>query len=108
MRAGKLEQIGSPEQVYASPRTAFVASFLGHTNLLWGNASNCQAETILGNIKLSCEAQGNVLLSIRPEDLCFNETVGIDAEVNECAVKIGSQTKIIMKGIAVPLEGSNR
>ena len=136
MRAGKLEQIGTPESVYASPRTAFVASFLGHTNLLWGDASETKAKTILGNVRLSCVAKGNVLLSIRPEDLCFNDSEGIDVEVthrefkghdltfhcrlaktgedievqtdNECAVKIGSQTKIVMKGIAVPLEGSNR
>ena len=36
MRAGKLEQIGTPEDIYNLPRTRFVAAFIGHTNLLEG------------------------------------------------------------------------
>ncbi len=34
MKAGRLEQIGPPEKVYARAATAFVAGFLGRTNLL--------------------------------------------------------------------------
>ena len=36
MRAGKVEQLGPPEEVYESPQTEFVASFLGASNLLEG------------------------------------------------------------------------
>ena len=36
MRAGKIEGIGSPRQVYDSPSTEFVATFLGASNLLAG------------------------------------------------------------------------
>lgn len=36
MRAGKIEQIGPPEEVYENPQTEFVASFLGASNLLEG------------------------------------------------------------------------
>ncbi|RIL00290.1 MAG: polyamine ABC transporter ATP-binding protein [Proteobacteria bacterium] len=34
MRAGRLEQIGTPEEVYQSPASAFVARFLGDANLI--------------------------------------------------------------------------
>jgi len=34
MNHGVIEQEGSPEQVYNEPRTAFVAGFLGHSNIL--------------------------------------------------------------------------
>lgn len=34
MRAGKVEQLGSPENLYERPATAYVANFLGQSNLL--------------------------------------------------------------------------
>jgi len=36
MNAGRLEQVGSPEDVYLRPRTAFVANFLGAVNWMGG------------------------------------------------------------------------
>jgi ABC-type Fe3+/spermidine/putrescine transport system ATPase subunit len=34
MNAGKVEQLGSPREIYDSPKTEFVASFIGTTNLV--------------------------------------------------------------------------
>jgi spermidine/putrescine transport system ATP-binding protein len=34
MRAGRLEQVGTPEQIYDAPETAFVARFIGSANLI--------------------------------------------------------------------------
>lgn len=67
MRRGRIEQIGTPEQVYARPRTAFVARFLGRTNLVPGDAVGTEAETLLGRLPLAGPANGSVLLSVRPE-----------------------------------------
>jgi spermidine/putrescine transport system ATP-binding protein len=39
MRAGKIEQLGDPESLYERPLTAFVAGFLGVSNLLEGEVS---------------------------------------------------------------------
>lgn len=39
MRDGKIEQIGSPKEIYNSPRTPFVADFIGDTNLFRGRYS---------------------------------------------------------------------
>ena len=38
MNAGKIEQLGAPTELYEHPRTAFVAGFLGVSNLLRGEA----------------------------------------------------------------------
>ncbi|TIU20617.1 MAG: ABC transporter ATP-binding protein, partial [Mesorhizobium sp.] len=39
MNAGAVEQIGTPEEVYETPATAFVADFLGKANMLAGTVS---------------------------------------------------------------------
>ena len=62
IRAGRLEQIGPPEEVYSRPATAFVAGFLGRTNLLDADAVQQQAGIAAG-------ATG--LWSLRPEQIHF-------------------------------------
>ena len=69
MRSGKIEQVGSPEEIYHRPRTPFVAQFLGRTNILNAQASGAIATTVLGPVLLSEAQQGPVMLSIRPEHL---------------------------------------
>lgn len=72
MRLGKLEQIGEPEQVYNQPATAFVALFLGTSNLLDGTVQADGVETALGLLELATanKTQGQqVKLSLRPEAL---------------------------------------
>src|SRR5207247_4571631 len=39
MNAGRIEQLGSPDDLYERPQTAFVAGFLGVSNLLRGTVS---------------------------------------------------------------------
>ena len=39
MRAGRIEQLGTPEELYERPTTAFVAGFLGVSNLLDGEVA---------------------------------------------------------------------
>ena len=45
MRAGHIEQDDAPERVYRQPATAFVASFLGRTNLIPGRAEDGLVQT---------------------------------------------------------------
>ena len=71
MKNGRLLQIGPPEAVYRRPRSAFVAQFLGRTNLLPGDAAGKTANTPLGMVELDREADGPVLLSLRPEHLAL-------------------------------------
>ena len=46
MNAGSMEQIGTPQQVYDTPATAFVADFLGKANMLAGKVASVQGSQI--------------------------------------------------------------
>lgn len=72
MRAGRIEQIGLIDEVYERPATAFVADFLGASNLLIGTACGTDCvDTPLGRLKvLGIHASHErVHLSIRPEKI---------------------------------------
>ncbi|TDT41660.1 iron(III) transport system ATP-binding protein [Halospina denitrificans] len=71
MKDGDLLQLGPPQQVYREPANAFVAEFLGHTNLLEAQASGESAATPLGQVDLNAPAEGRVTLSLRPEHLAL-------------------------------------
>jgi len=47
MNAGSAEQVGTPEEVYERPATAFVADFLGKANMLSGTVSRSDGPTIV-------------------------------------------------------------
>lgn len=46
MREGRLEQVGSPDEVYLRPATAFVADFVGQSNKLPGRVSDGAVEVL--------------------------------------------------------------
>lgn len=71
MRAGGIEQIGTPQEVYKRPRTRFVAEFLGRTNLVEADANGDVAATPMGPVTLGSPATGRVLLSLRPETIAI-------------------------------------
>ena len=81
MRAGAVEQAGPPAEVYAAPRTAFVANFLGRANLLTATAQGETAECALGRVKLNRPLQGTAMLCLRPEQLRLNADPAGPAEV---------------------------
>ena len=49
MRDGRLEQIGSPAEIYDHPRTSYVASFVGSANILTGHVVECGDRVVLEN-----------------------------------------------------------
>src|SRR5947209_5226666 len=74
---GRLEQIGTPDDVYNHPATEFVATFLGAANLLIGVAVGGFVE--IGTAKLPAEKETqrfrdgqSVKLVFRPEDVCLS------------------------------------
>ena len=79
MNAGGIEQVGVPRDIYERPRTTFVASFIGHCNLMSGTLNESRAEfrTERG-LAFSVASgsgdrpdQGNIRLAIRPEAVLF-------------------------------------
>jgi iron(III) transport system ATP-binding protein len=68
MRRGVIDQVDTPERIYAEPATPFVATFIGVANLLRGSVEGTAAETALGPVQLVSEtATGRALVLIRPE-----------------------------------------
>ena len=79
MNGGRVEQIGSPEEVYQQPCSEFVARFIGGTNILRGQASGHDVRC--GPLTLRCgsgtpAAQGETPVSIRPNDVEILATPG--------------------------------
>lgn len=73
MNKGRIEQIGRPDETYELPKTAFVANFLGKTNLLRGTASGAGANVVIGDGRWTVPhaPQGPVVATIRPEKIAF-------------------------------------
>lgn len=80
MKDGNIVQAGSPREIYRRPETAFVATFVGRTNLLdarvLGPSSTPDSfslDTSIGQIEAVCpsgvEVNESVAVSIRPEDI---------------------------------------
>lgn len=82
MNHGKVEQIGSPSQIYDRPATPFVADFIGDTNLFRGKVEGFHPTTIWvvteRGLKMTAQpvesgksapVSGQVVLSVRPEKI---------------------------------------
>jgi ABC-type Fe3+/spermidine/putrescine transport system ATPase subunit len=88
MNAGRIEQLGRPEEVYREPRSAYVAGFIGETNLIKGRVLEVRdgfvmADTELGALVGRCtdpewEPKGGeeVVLSVRPEAWSIGSSTG--------------------------------
>lgn len=88
MDAGRVQQVGAPMQVYRDPANAFVAGFIGTSNLLPCTLNDAQAVTLSGRtIDLSPEDRvkatpGPAILSVRPEDVRLGDAgTGLPARV---------------------------
>ena len=66
LHRGRIEQSGSPREIYTRPRTAYVAGFLGKSNLLRGTVTAGVANFGFVSFPLAA-ADGPVTLSLRPE-----------------------------------------
>ena len=73
MNQGYIQQIGTPEDIYNEPENAFVADFIGHSNIIDGVMIKDKLVEILG-VKMPCVDEGfgentPVDIVIRPEDV---------------------------------------
>ncbi|PWE29750.1 spermidine/putrescine ABC transporter [Pararhodobacter marinus] len=106
MNGGKIEQIGTPAEMYLRPATSFVASFIGRTNLIEAridNVTSGAAHLSHEGLPLSVPAEElgageTVMLSLRPERIEIRApgAEGIDATVTE-AEFMGSTVLYRMK-----------
>ena len=76
---GVVQQVDSPENIYARPENRFVANFVGKSNFVEGTAVN-GAFTTAGGTAIPCAipagVEGDVTLSFRPEAAAIGDSPG--------------------------------
>jgi iron(III) transport system ATP-binding protein len=86
--AGRLEQVGTPQEVFQAPATRFVAEFLGIPDFLSGRVTPIGLETELGiahpqvEVGLALGTQVDVL--VRPDDLTLHPDPQGEGRVVDC------------------------
>ena len=79
LRSGELEQVATPREIYSRPATAYVAQFIGHTNLLKGEVQGgvVRCASLAWGAALP---DGPALFSLRPEHVRLTGTGIADGE----------------------------
>lgn len=95
MKDGRIEQIGTPDEIYNHPKTSHVATFVGNANILHGVAKSIQGENAIVkigndrvNVKLETSQQDTgvkqylsagekVTLAVRSENILLQEAAVI-------------------------------
>lgn len=125
-RQGKIVQLGTPVDVYRKPVNAYVADFIGETNLIKGTVTPEGIQLPGGSVLVRSElaedsqipASGDVTVAIRPEDLDLDPNGMIRGQVRDViftgdAVRVHvilGDTEVISSlpsyGIEIPVVGS--
>jgi putative spermidine/putrescine transport system ATP-binding protein len=76
MRAGRIEQIGTPHEIYEQPRTRYVSEFMGSTNFISASVENGRVVTQSGKTcpipdSARFASDQAVEIAIRPERIIF-------------------------------------
>ena len=129
MNHGRIEQIGTPHEIYRRPRTRFVAGFVGTTNLIGGaveaqdrDGNRLLVDTAVG-VKVWAHAAGDtvaakgvgsqVLLSVRPEGLLIGPAIehnggnagSVTTARLESSAFLGSRFEVILNVNGKTLDG---
>jgi spermidine/putrescine transport system ATP-binding protein len=107
MNSGRIEQLGTPDDLYERPQTAFVAGFLGISNLLSGRAEGGGRVRLDDGTVVRAEGSngaGTVSIGIRPEKIRFGQggENTLEGTVAERAY-IGVSTQYIVETSAGPI-----
>lgn len=89
LRSGELEQVATPREIYSRPATAYVAQFIGHTNLLRAEvrAGVAQCSSLAWEVELPDRP---AVFSLRPENIRVVEMGSAEraANTNRDAVRV--------------------
>jgi spermidine/putrescine transport system ATP-binding protein len=102
MNRGRVEQLGAPTELYERPATAFVAGFLGTSNLLDGVVSSDGLVTLADGTQVRLDtrgAAGKIAVGVRPEKVRLGEPLDgqnrLSGTVRESAY-IGVATQVVV------------
>jgi spermidine/putrescine ABC transporter ATP-binding subunit len=126
MNDGRIQQTGSPEQLYRYPTNAFVAQFIGEANLVTGTLlrreGSCAVARLAGDLEVKAamprhhvEESAEITLVLRPESILLCDKCAGLANVFEGVVEktiyLGLATRYYVTldgGISVVAESQNR
>ena len=98
MDAGRIEQIGSPEQLYTTPSTAGVAAFVGLSSVVSGVADGDHVVVWGQRLPLQSPADGPVDVFLRPENVYFaSETDAAAEALVEESTFLGSMRRTLVR-----------
>jgi iron(III) transport system ATP-binding protein len=113
MNQGRIEQIGDPREIYQYPRTAFVAHFVGKTNLLPGMIAP-NGQTVLTEIgPIPCgpthghPAGAQVILSIRPDSFDIDPSGSMSGKVKRIVYSgnvVEAEVEMLLPCTGLPLQ----
>jgi putative spermidine/putrescine transport system ATP-binding protein len=103
MNDGRIEQLGKPEDIYERPVNAFVADFIGASNVMHGSivaGGGIRTEDGVLPLPDGCVAQagGQGALVVRPEKLvlCESDQAFVSGRVEE-SIYAGSETRLLVR-----------
>jgi spermidine/putrescine transport system ATP-binding protein len=108
MNKGRIEQMGAPEELYELPRTAFVANFLGQSNLFTGTAvgktSTSVSIDVAGNkvtvpLNRAAKTEGTITVGIRPEKMTLH-TDKVSANSSTNVLNNGRVVDVSFSGVS--------
>jgi spermidine/putrescine transport system ATP-binding protein len=119
MNKGKIEQLGAPEELYELPRTAFVANFLGQSNLFTGEVSattsnsitvsldgltivvpTARAQRHAGTVTVGVRPEKLVLFTEKPDDVAGKNTLGPGRVIDVSFSGVSTQYIVAVPGLA--------
>lgn len=82
MKAGRIVEVGTPLELYLSPKQIFTANFLGEANFISASVEECQAGRVIASVngwKLEFPGSGfargeRLVLAVRPESILLSPT----------------------------------
>ena len=108
MNAGRIEQLGHPADIYELPRTAFVANFLGQSNLIQGTKGtdgelvevSAHGATFRLPRDRNSAAGSSVIVGVRPEKITILDAVDAAKVPSGHNVLTGKVTDVSYSGVS--------
>jgi spermidine/putrescine ABC transporter ATP-binding subunit len=94
MNEGRVEQVGTPNDIYENPLSVFVADFIGSTNIIKGVAASCDSDRGVCTVRLSSSSAlpipfrepinvgEEVSFIIKPEKIDLRKTRKLDTDIH--------------------------
>jgi iron(III) transport system ATP-binding protein len=107
MRAGEIQHIGTPKNIYQRPANQFVASFIGRSNMMSGELNMMEGsvphlrieglDVVVPHVQKQYQKNQKVVVSVRPEELLMHQSLdtGLHAVIDD-GVFLGLNTHYFM------------